>query len=142
MAGPLMRASRASWPFVALSYAKIGYAGPRVANARSIHIEVVRKADHQVGFAVIAAATWTRLIICRTFTCVMNRNHTSLAARLWCTTAASMRLAHPLRNLSFISNQPCRCDQGCGWLAAFSPLRPIRWVGKPGPLRGSTLELK
>ena len=53
-AGPLLRASRASWPFVALGYADGGYAGPRVANASSIRIEVVRKADHQVGFAVIA----------------------------------------------------------------------------------------
>ena len=32
-AGPLLRASRASWPFVALGYADGGYAGPRVAGA-------------------------------------------------------------------------------------------------------------
>ena len=53
-AGPLLRASRPSWPFVALGYADGGYAGPRVANASPIRIEVVRKADNQVGFAVIA----------------------------------------------------------------------------------------
>lgn len=53
-AGPLLRASRASWPFVALGYADGGYAGPRVAEASPIRIEVVRKADNQVGFAVIA----------------------------------------------------------------------------------------
>ena len=53
-AGPLLRASRASWPFVALGYADGGYAGPRVADASPIRIEVVRKADNQVGFAVIA----------------------------------------------------------------------------------------
>ena len=53
-AGPLLRASRASWPFVALGYADGGYAGTRVANASPIRIEVVRKADNQVGFAVIA----------------------------------------------------------------------------------------
>ena len=53
-AGPLLRASRASWPFVVLGYADGGYAGPRVANASPIRIEVVRKADNQVGFAVIA----------------------------------------------------------------------------------------
>ena len=52
--GPLLRASRAGWPFVALGYADGGYAGPRVANASPIRIEVVRKADNQVGFAVIA----------------------------------------------------------------------------------------
>ena len=48
-AGPLLRASRASWPFVALGYADGGYAGPRVANTSPIRIEVVRKADNQVG---------------------------------------------------------------------------------------------
>jgi hypothetical protein len=32
-AGPLQRASRPSWPFVALGYANGGYAGPRVAKA-------------------------------------------------------------------------------------------------------------
>ncbi|MEJ0015747.1 MAG: IS5 family transposase [Acetobacteraceae bacterium] len=53
-AGPLLRASRASWPFVALGYADGGYSGPRVANASPIRIEVVRKSDNQVGFAVIA----------------------------------------------------------------------------------------
>ena len=37
-----------------LGYADGGYAGPRVANATSMRIEVVRKADNQVGFAVIA----------------------------------------------------------------------------------------
>lgn len=53
-AGPLLRASRPSWPFVALGYADGGYAGPRVAEASPIRIEVVRQADNQVGFAVIA----------------------------------------------------------------------------------------
>ena len=53
-AGPLLRASRPSWPFVALGYADGGYAGPRVAKASSIRIAVVRKADNQVDFAVIA----------------------------------------------------------------------------------------
>ena len=35
-AGPLLRASRASWPFVELGFADGGYAGPRVANASPI----------------------------------------------------------------------------------------------------------
>ena len=43
-----------SWPFVALGYADGGYAGARVAGASPIRIEVLRKADRQVGFAVIA----------------------------------------------------------------------------------------
>ena len=42
-AGPLLRASRPRWPFVALGYADGGYAGPRVATATSIRLEVVRK---------------------------------------------------------------------------------------------------
>lgn len=50
-AGPLLRASRPSWP---LRYADDGYAGPRVTKASPICIQVVRKADSQVGFAVIA----------------------------------------------------------------------------------------
>ena len=53
-AGPLLRASRARWPFVALGYADGGYAGQRVTDASSIRIEVLRKSDRQVGFAVIA----------------------------------------------------------------------------------------
>lgn len=39
---------------MALGYADGGYAGPRVAKASPIRIEVVRKADNQLGFAVIA----------------------------------------------------------------------------------------
>ena len=68
-AGPLLRASRASWPFVALGYADGGYAGPRVADASPIRIEVVRKADRQVGFAVI-----TRRWVVERFFAWINRN--------------------------------------------------------------------
>ena len=68
-AGPLPRASQARWPFVALGYADGGYAGPRVANASSIRVEVVGKADQQVGFAVIAR----RWVVERFFAWV-NRN--------------------------------------------------------------------
>ena len=53
-AGPLLRASRPSWPFMAFGYADGGYAGPRAPNASPIRIEVVRMADNQVGFAVVA----------------------------------------------------------------------------------------
>ena len=53
-AGPLLRASRPSWPFVQLAYADAGYQGPRVAAASSIRVEIVRKIEGQVGFAVHA----------------------------------------------------------------------------------------
>lgn len=53
-AGPLLAASRSWWPFVQLGYADGGYAGPRVANASPIRIQVVRKPDNQIGFSVIA----------------------------------------------------------------------------------------
>jgi len=54
---------------VALAYADGGYAGPRVAKASCIRIEVVRKSDNQVGFAVIAR----RWVIERFFAWI-NRN--------------------------------------------------------------------
>jgi transposase len=53
-AGPLLRASRARWPFVRLGYADAGYQGPRVRSASPIRIEIVRKAAGQIGFAVHA----------------------------------------------------------------------------------------
>ena len=53
-AGPLLRASRARWPFVQLGFADAGYAGERVATASPIRIEIVRKPDDQVGFTVHA----------------------------------------------------------------------------------------
>ena len=53
-AGPLLRASRPSWPFVQLAFADAGYQGPRVASASTIRVEIVRKPDGQVGFAVHA----------------------------------------------------------------------------------------
>ena len=53
-AGPLLRASRPSWPFVQLAFADAGYQGPRVASASSIRVEIVRKPEGQVGFAVHA----------------------------------------------------------------------------------------
>lgn len=56
-AGPLLRASRPSWPFVQLAYADTGYQGPRVAEASSIRVEIVRKIEGQVGF-VVHARRW------------------------------------------------------------------------------------
>jgi len=73
-AGPLLPASRASWPFVALGSAEGGDAGPRVANARPIRVEpvrveVVRNSNNQVGFAVIA-----RRRVVKRFFAWINRN--------------------------------------------------------------------
>jgi transposase len=53
-AGPLLRASRNRWPFVQLGYADAGYQGPRVRTASPIRIEIVRKPEGQMGFAVHA----------------------------------------------------------------------------------------
>jgi len=53
-AGPVLRASRRRWPFVELGYADAGYAGERVASASSIRVEIVRKPQGQIGFAVHA----------------------------------------------------------------------------------------
>jgi transposase len=50
--GPLLRASRGAFPFIAKVFADSGYAGDRVANATVIAVEIVRKNSDQVGFAV------------------------------------------------------------------------------------------
>jgi len=51
-AGPLLKASRASFPFIEKVFADGGYAGERVARATSIAVEIVRKSPSQIGFAV------------------------------------------------------------------------------------------
>lgn len=51
-AGPVLRLSRRSFPFVANAYADSGYAGDRPATATIIAVEIVRKPPDQVGFAV------------------------------------------------------------------------------------------
>jgi transposase len=51
-AGPLLTASRASFPFIERVFADGGYAGERVARATRITVEIVRKQAGQVGFAV------------------------------------------------------------------------------------------
>ncbi len=85
-AGPLLQASRARWPFVALGYADGGYAGPRVADGSPIRIEVVRKADNQVGFAVII-----RRWVVERFLAWINRTSRQFppnrVSNLWCAIA-------------------------------------------------------
>jgi transposase len=49
---PLLRASRASFPFVERAFADSAYAGERVERATRIAIEIVHKPRDQVGFAV------------------------------------------------------------------------------------------
>jgi transposase len=51
-AGPLLKASRPRFPFIERVFADSGYAGPRVAKATRITVEIVRKQVGQVGFAV------------------------------------------------------------------------------------------
>ena len=52
-----------------LAYADAGYQGPRVAAANPIRVEIVRKSEGQVGFAVHAR----RWVVERFFACI-NRN--------------------------------------------------------------------
>jgi putative transposase len=49
---PLLKASRASFPFIELAFADSAYNAERVVNATSIRIEIVGKPADQVGFAV------------------------------------------------------------------------------------------
>ena len=50
--GPLLRASRRTFPFIQRVFADSGYAGEKVAKATLIAVEIVRKNPGQVGFAV------------------------------------------------------------------------------------------
>ena len=50
--GPLLRASRGSFPFIEKVFADSGYAGEKVAKATVIAVEIVCKNPDQVGFAV------------------------------------------------------------------------------------------
>ena len=51
-AAPLLKASRALFPFIERVFADGGYAGEKVATATRIAVEIVRKHPDQVGFAV------------------------------------------------------------------------------------------
>ena len=50
--GPLLCASRGSFPFIEKVFADSGYAGEKIATATVIAVEIVRKSPDQVGFAV------------------------------------------------------------------------------------------
>lgn len=49
---PLLKASRRSFPFIALAFADTAYAAKRVRDATCIAIQIVRKIPEQVGFEV------------------------------------------------------------------------------------------
>ena len=51
-AGPVLQASRRPFPFIRKVFADAGYQGPRVADATSIAVEIVKRKPDQVGFAV------------------------------------------------------------------------------------------
>ena len=51
-AGPVLRLSRRTFPFIAKAFADTGYAGDRPATATIITVDIVRKPPDQVGFAV------------------------------------------------------------------------------------------
>jgi transposase len=51
-AGPLLKASRARFPFIERVFADAAYDAERVATATRIVVEIVRKPPQQVGFAV------------------------------------------------------------------------------------------
>lgn len=51
-AGPLLQASRRPFPFIRKVFADAGYQGPRVAEATTIAVEIVKRKPDQVGFSV------------------------------------------------------------------------------------------
>jgi transposase len=51
--GPMLRASRPLWPFIARVFADGGYDHDRVVEATNIVVEIVRKIADQVGFTVL-----------------------------------------------------------------------------------------
>src|SRR3954454_3479481 len=50
-AGPVLRLSRRTFPFIVKAFADAGYAGDRPATATIITVEIVRKPPDQIGFA-------------------------------------------------------------------------------------------
>lgn len=96
---PLLKRSRRRHPFVELAYADSAYNSPRVADATSICIEIVRKFADQTGFAVHPR----RWVVERTFAW-LNRNrrlakdfeHTIRSATAFLYAAAVMLLIRRL----------------------------------------------
>src|SRR4051812_9240786 len=123
-AAPLLVASRPWWPFVQLGYADAGYQGPRVQETCPIRIEILRKPEGQVGFAVHAR----RWVVERFFAWI-NRNRrlakdfeASIASAEAFLYAASAMLL--LRRLARC--QPIRNGLS-GFQSAGSTVRPSRF---------------
>ena len=97
--GPLLCASRGSFPFIEKVFADSGYAGERVATATVIAVEIVRKSPDQVGFAV-----QPRRWVVERFFAWINRNRrlakdfeaTIASARAFLYAASVMRLVRRL----------------------------------------------
>ena len=66
---PLLKASRARFPFVEVAFADSAYNADRVKDATPISIDIVKKIAHQVGFRVLPR----RWVVERTFAW-LNRN--------------------------------------------------------------------
>ena len=97
--GPLLCASRGSFPFIEKVFADSGYAGEKIATATVIAVEIVRKSPDQVGFAV-----QPRRWVVERFFAWINRNRrlakdceaTSASARAFLYPASVMLLVRKL----------------------------------------------
>jgi putative transposase len=58
-APPVLKASRARFPFIQKAFADSIYAGERVANTTAIAVEIARKLRDQIGFCGLVAG-WSR----------------------------------------------------------------------------------
>ena len=61
---PLLRQSRSRHPFVERAFADSAYNSDRIAEARVINIEIVRKTAGQIGFTVLSKALGGRADVC------------------------------------------------------------------------------
>jgi putative transposase len=52
-AGPVLKASRTPFPFINKVFADSAYQGPRVAQATSIAVEIIKRKPGQIGFTVL-----------------------------------------------------------------------------------------
>lgn len=98
-AGPLLHVSRPSWPFVQLAFAGEGDQEPPVAAASPIPVEIVRKLQRQVGFAMHAKHS-----VVERFFAWINHNRRlakdveaaiASAEAFLCTASAILRLRRP-----------------------------------------------
>ena len=109
--GPLLCASRGSFPFIEKVFADSGYAGEKVATATVIAVEIVRKSPDQVGFAV-----HPRRWVVERFFAWINRNRrlakdfeaTIASARVFLYAASVMLLVRRLARAACLSKPTLR----------------------------------